>query len=69
MSDVVSEVKRAKEASIPLSVLSTDVKDRALEAMAVPGCLSETDPQAPPWPRRTLNFSSCPLGSPTYNKV
>lgn len=35
MSDVVSEVKRAKEASIPLSVLSTDVKDRALESMAV----------------------------------
>ena len=34
MSDIVSDIKRAKEASIPLSVLSTDVKNDALEAMA-----------------------------------
>ncbi len=34
MTDVVSEIKRAKTASIDLSVLSTEVKDRALEAMA-----------------------------------
>ena len=34
MSDVVSDIKRAKAASIELSVLSTEVKDRALGAMA-----------------------------------
>ena len=34
MSDVVSDIKRAKAASIELSVLSTEVKDRALMAMA-----------------------------------
>lgn len=34
MTDVVSEIKRAKSASIPLSVLPTDVKNRALQAMA-----------------------------------
>ncbi len=34
MSDIVSEVKKAKTASIALSVLGTPVKDRALEAMA-----------------------------------
>ena len=34
MSDVVSDIKRAKAASIELSVLSTEVKDRALSAMA-----------------------------------
>lgn len=34
MSDVVSEIKRAKDASIGLSVLPTEVKDRALRAMA-----------------------------------
>lgn len=34
MSDVVSEIKRAKDASIGLSVLPTEVKDRALRVMA-----------------------------------
>lgn len=34
MSDVVSEVRRAKKASIDLSVLSTEVKNKALSAMA-----------------------------------
>ncbi len=34
MADVVSEVKGAKEASIAMSVLSTETKDSALEAMA-----------------------------------
>ncbi len=34
MSDIVSEVKKAKTASIALSTLGTPVKDRALEAMA-----------------------------------
>ena len=34
MADVVSEVKDAKEASIAMSVLSTETKDSALEAMA-----------------------------------
>ncbi len=34
MSDIVSEVKKAKTASIALSALGTPVKDRALEAMA-----------------------------------
>ncbi len=34
MSDVVSDIKKAKSASIELSVLSTEVKDRALGAMA-----------------------------------
>ena len=34
MPDVVSEIKGAKEASIAMSVLSTETKDSALEAMA-----------------------------------
>ena len=34
MTDVVSEIKRAKSASIELSVLSTEVKNNALRAMA-----------------------------------
>ncbi len=34
MTDVVSEVKGAKEASVAMSVLSTETKDSALEAMA-----------------------------------
>ena len=34
MSDIVSEVKKAKTASIALSALGTPVKDNALEAMA-----------------------------------
>ena len=33
MTDVVSEIKRAKSASIELSVLSTEVKNNALRAM------------------------------------
>lgn len=34
MSDIVSEIRRAKAASIDLSVLTTSVKDRALSRMA-----------------------------------
>lgn len=34
MSDIVSEIRKAKTASIDLSVLTTDVKDRALSSMA-----------------------------------
>ena len=35
MSDVVSDVRKAKEASISMSILETSVKNDALEAMAV----------------------------------
>ena len=34
MSDITDQVKAAKAATVSMSVLSTDVKDRALEAMA-----------------------------------